>query len=228
LHELTGVPARGAAAAAPRAFDYLNPDLPRGLSRVAMPVVEATAAALEGYGRIVDDRARCEIEIVRWPAQGRRSVDADTGDQGGTTEGVFVSEWQGDVLFGRNAAVGGEYILAYATEPELADRTHQRDPARILLWHANYHPDGGQLFFPLDAAPFAVPLALPGDDVKPQDFVCFRFDGGRGLYIHPNVWHEGAFALRGTQRFFDKQGAVHARVSVDFAREFACLLEAQP
>ena len=46
-----------------------------------------------------------------------------------------------------------------------------------------------------------------------------------GLYIHPNIWHEGVFGARGTQRFFDKQGAVHARVSVDFAREFGCLLE---
>jgi hypothetical protein len=27
------------------------------------------------------------------------------------------------------------------------------------------------------------------------------------------------------QRFFDKQEAVHARVSVDFPREFRCLLE---
>ena len=82
------------------------------------------------------------------------------------------------------------------------------------------------MFFPLDARPFLVPLALPGDDIEPTDFVCFRFDGSRGLYIHPNIWHEGVFATRGTQRFFDKQGAVHARVSVDFAREFGCLLEA--
>ena len=71
-----------------------------------------------------------------------------------------------------------------------------------------------------------MPLALPGDDVRPEQFVCFRFDGTRGLYIHPDVWHEGVFARRGTQRFFDQQGAVHARVSVDFAREFGCLLEA--
>ena len=78
------------------------------------------------------------------------------------------------MLFGRNEAVGGEYILAYATEPTAADRSHRRDPERILLWHANYHPDGGQLFFPLDRAPFLVPLALPGDDVKPQDFVCCK------------------------------------------------------
>jgi hypothetical protein len=208
-------------------FDYLNPDLPPNLARVRMPVLEATAAALDGYGRLVDDPRTCAVEIVRWPAQGWRPVDEDTGDEAGTTEGVFVSDWQGDVLFGRNEAVDGHYILAYAAEPGGADRAHRRAPKRILLWHANYHPDGGQLFFPLAPAPFVVPLAPPGDDVKPEDFTCFRFDGSKGLYIHPGVWHEGAFGVSGTQRFFDKQGAVHARVSVDFAREFGCLLEAE-
>jgi hypothetical protein len=207
-------------------FDYLRPELPAGLARVPMPIVPASAASLRDYGHLVDDPRSCPVEIVRWPAAGTRPVDEDTGDQGGTTEGVFVAEWQGDVLFGRNEAVGGHYILAYAVDPAVADRTHRRDPLRMLLWHANYHPDGGQLFFPLDAAPFMVPLALPGDDVRPEDFVCFRFDGHQGLYIHPNVWHEGVFSLRGSQRFFDKQGAVHARVSVDFAREFGCLIEA--
>jgi hypothetical protein len=208
-------------------FDYLDPALPADLVRVKMPVIDATPNTLSRYGRLVDDAATCRIEIVRWPAAGWRPVDEDTGDQGGITEGIFASEWQGDVLFGRNDAVGGEYILAYANEPTVADRTHRRDPERILLWHANYHPDGGQLFFPLDAQPFVVPLALPGDDVKPEDFICFRFDGRRGLYIHPNIWHEGVFAVRGSQRFLDRQGAVHARVSVDFAREFGCLLEAE-
>jgi hypothetical protein len=215
-----------AEAIAPHAFDYPNPALPAGLRRVTMPVVDAAPETLQGYGELVDDPHRRAIEIVRWPAQGWRPVDPDTGDQGGTVEGVFVSEWRGDVLFGRNDAVGGEYILAYAIEPAAADLAHRRDPQRILLWHANYHPDGGQLFFPLDAGPFVVPLALPGDDVRPESFVCFRFDGGKGLYLHPNVWHEGVFGVSGTQRFFDKQGAVHARVSVDFAREFGCLLEA--
>ena len=113
-------------AAAP--IDYLNPNLPAGLRSVVMPIVEATPAALIGYGYLVDDPEDCRIEIVRWPAQGSRPVDADTGDQGGTTEGVFISAWRG--------------------------------------------------------------------------------------------------ALRGTQRFFDRQGAVHARVSIDFAREFGCLVEA--
>jgi Ethanolamine utilization protein EutJ (predicted chaperonin) len=100
-------------------FDYLNPDLPADLARVTMPVVDATAATLEGYGYLVDDPAKCKIEIVRWPAQGTRAVDLDTGDQGGTTTGTFVSEWKGDVLYGRNEAVGGHYILAYGDEPAL-------------------------------------------------------------------------------------------------------------
>jgi len=206
--------------------DYLNPALADGLRRVRMPIVDATDDLLRGYGRLVADRSACKVEIVRWPARGWRRVDEDSGDEGGTTQGVFVSEWHGDVLYGRNEAVGGHYVLAYADEPSRADESHRRDPARMLLWHCNYHPDGGQLFFPLDAATFYVPLALPGDDVTPERFVCFRFDGSQGLYIHPDVWHEGVFARRGTQRFYDEQGAVHARVSVDFAREFGCLLEA--
>ena len=210
----------------PEPINYLKPDLPAGLRVLTMPVVNATPEALRGYGLLVDDRDQCMVEIVRWPSTGWRPVDEGTGDEGGTTEGVFVSEWQGDILYGHNDAVGGHYILAYAQLPEHADTTHQRDPQRMMLWHANYHPDGGQLFFPLQAKPFMVPLALPGDDITPEQFVCFRFDGRQGLYVHPNIWHEGVFGLSGTQRFFDKQGAVHARVSVDFAREFGCLLAA--
>jgi Ureidoglycolate lyase len=207
-------------------IDYMNPNLPPGLKRVTMPVVNATPQALQGYGRLVDDPAQCRIEIVRWPAQGTRPIDPDSGDQGGTTEGIFVSEWRGDILYGRNEAVDGRYILGYAQLPEDARTEHAQAPRRVMLWHANYHPDGGQLFFPLDRRPFYVPLALPGDDLTPERFVCFRCEGRQGLYIHPNIWHEGVFALSGTQRFFDQQGKVHARVSVDFAREFGCLLEA--
>ncbi|MFO1281953.1 MAG: ureidoglycolate lyase [Burkholderiales bacterium] len=205
--------------------DYLHPDVPRGLERVTIPLVEATDRLLDGYGHLVDDPASVDVAITRWPAGGWRPVDEDSGDEGGTTEGVFRSEWRGDVLYGRNDAVGGHYILAYGEEPADAREDHDRPPRRMLLWHANYHPDGGQLFFPLDRKPFVVPLALPGDDVKPADFVAFRFDGSRGLYIHADVWHEGVFTMSGGQRFFDKQGAVHARVSVDFPREFGCLVE---
>jgi hypothetical protein len=206
--------------------NYLNPAIPADLERVAMPLADASDEALRGYGRLLDGADDVAIAITRWPAAGWRPVDEDSGDEGGTREGIFHCEWKGDVLYGRNDAVSGHYVLGYGVEPQAAREDHDRAPGTLLLWHANYHPDGGQLFFPLDNKPFLVPLALPGDDVRPENFVCFRFAGNRGLYIHANVWHEGVFALRGSQRFLDKQGAVHARVSVDFPREFGCLLEA--
>lgn len=209
-----------------KAPDYLNPGIERGLKQVLAPTVIATDDTLKGYGYLVhDDPEGHEIEIVRWPAQGWRPVDPDCGDEGGTTEGIFVSEWKGDVLYGSNEAVGGHYILGYAKEPNDAVEDHNNPPQSVSLWHCNYHPDGGQLFFPQQNEPFVVPLALPGDDVIPESFVCFWFDGSAGLCIHPNIWHEGVFATSGKQRFYDKQGAVHARVSVDFPREFDALLK---
>ena len=89
-------------------FDYLNPALPAGLARVAMPVVDARDAVLAGYGRLVDAPDACAVEIVRWPAQGWRPVDDDSGDEGGTTEGIFACQWVGDVLKAQNHAVGGD------------------------------------------------------------------------------------------------------------------------
>jgi len=209
----------------PTAPDYMNPNLPKGLSRVKIPVIKATPESVKGYGWLVDDPDKCQLEITRWPPQGWRPVDIDSGDEGGTTEGIFTSEWKGDILYGKNEAVGGAYILGYNTDPQSATDQHEAEPHRIFLWHANYHPDGGQLFYPIDKRPYLVPVAMPGDDIAPENFVCFLCDGNQGLYIHANIWHEGVFAISGKQRFLDRQGAVHARVSVDFAREFQCLLE---
>ncbi len=205
--------------------DYLNPDLPAGLKHIAIPIIKATPESVKRYGNLVDDPATFSIEITRWPAKGWRPVDTDSGDEGGTKEGIFLSEWKGDILYGSNEAVGGHYILGYGKSPETASENGNQTPQRILLWHANYHPDGGQLFFPLDNVPYLVPVALPGDDIQPENFICFLCPGDKGLYIHADVWHEGVFAMSGSQRFLDRQGAVHARVSVDFAREFGCLLE---
>lgn len=188
-------------------------------------LVVATDENLEGYGRLVDAPESCEIEIVRWPAQGWRPVDSDTGDQGGTTEGIFDFFWQSSTLHAHNNSVVNQnkYVLGWSCEPRYAsDEQPSSGRDKVLLWHANYHPDGGQLFFPLDKGPFISPLALPGDDVKPGDFTAFWFEGTRGLYINPGVWHEAVFPINDKHRFFDKQGKVHARISVDFCKEFGC------
>ena len=166
-----------------------------------------------------------EIEIVTWPVSGWRQCDPGTGNEGGVTEGTFAFWWRGEVLYGRNTAVDDEYLLGWSKPPDQASETTDTpDRSRILLWHANYHPDGGQMFFPLDGGAFVAPLAIAGDDVKPEDFKAFWFDGTAGLYIHPNIWHEAVFPTTGDARFRDKQGKVHARIGADLAKEFGVYL----
>jgi hypothetical protein len=190
---------------------------------VEAPLVDATPENLEGYGRLVEDFEACKIEIVRWPAQGWRPVDLNSGDQGGTTEGNFEFWWRDGALEATNEAVGDSYVFGWSRFPEDPPMPG-RPRERALVWRANYHPDGGQLFFPQGDGPFVVPLALPGDDVMPENFVAFWCDGTRGVYIHPNIWHAAVVPLADHARFLDRQGKVHARVSVDFPKEFGCYL----
>jgi ureidoglycolate lyase len=206
------------------ADEYLAPDVPGKLPWHAVPVKRATAESLKGYGKLVDDRRNYPVEIVTWPVAGWRQCDPGTGNEGGTTHGQFDFWWEGDVLYGKNQAVGSQYLLGWSRNPGAAQSSVNPDRSRVLLWHANYHPDGGQLFFPLNGEAFVCPLALPGDDVKPEDFVAFYVDGGNGLYIHPNVWHEAVFPLAARASFYDEQGKVHARVSCNIAAEFGVFL----
>ena len=199
------------------------------ISKTEIPLIEATNKSLEGYGCLVDNFDKCEIEIVTWPKQGWRSIEEGTGNEGGTTEGPFETWWEKNILYGKNNAVEhnneydkeGKYLLGYSSVPEDSkNKLIIQDPKQIYIWHVNYHPDGGQLFFPEDNKPFISPLALPGDDIQLSHFKAFYFQGSQGLYIHPNIWHEGVFPTKGRATFKGKQGKVHARVSIDLLQEF--------
>ncbi|MFO0888839.1 MAG: hypothetical protein U0790_06785 [Isosphaeraceae bacterium] len=210
-------------------IDYLNPSVPPSLPWHEVPLVRATAVSLAGYGLLVDDPENHPVEIVTWPSLGWRPVDPGTGNEGGTVSGHFDVWWDGEVLFARNEAVNDQYLIGWSRNPGEVDApgsgpSTAPDRSRVLLWHANYHPDGGQLFYPDDGGPFVAPLALPGDDVTPGDFAAFYIEPGKGLYIHPGVWHEAVFPLSGRARFFDRQGRVHARNSCNFAEEFGVFL----
>jgi len=190
-----------------------------------VPLLRATEESVKGYGCLVDDPDTFEIEIAQWPRQGWRPIDDGTGDEAGWVEGDFTGEWKGDVLFGSNAAVNGHYVLGWSADPQSASETTQTGPRdQVLLWHMNYHPDGGQLFWPKEKKPFIVPVALPGDNLTPDKVVAFWCDGSTGLYIHPGVWHEGIFPVEDKQSFLDRQGRVHARVSADIGQEFGVYL----
>jgi ureidoglycolate lyase len=189
------------------------------------PLFEATSSSLEGFGRLIDDPGAFRVEITPWPAQGWRPIDPGTGDQGGVVEGLFEVGWRGETLVGRNHAVGAAYHFGWSRLPDDQEGNQSADRERALVWRANYHPDGGQLVWPATkGAAFFATLAPPGDDVRPESFVSFRVDGTRGLYIPPGAWH-GPFVPEADQILLhDRQGRVHARVSVDFAREFGCYL----
>ena len=202
-------------------------------NKIEIPLIEATNQNLKGYGYLVNDFDQCEIEIVTWPKQGWRNIEEGTGNEGGTTEGPFETWWEESILYGRNNAVehkgeydkDGRYLLGYSSDPDdSSNKFTSEDPKQIYIWHVNYHPDGGQLFFPKDNKPFISPLALPGDDIQPDNFKAFYFDGSQGLYIHPNIWHEGVFPTKGRATFKGKQGKVHARVSIDLLKEFKSYL----
>ena len=72
----------------------------------------------------------------------------------------------------------------------------------------------------MSGAAFVALLAKPGDDVKPEDFVAFHFDGRHGVHIDPGVWHQPVFPVGERATFDDRQGKVHACVAVDFVSEF--------
>ena len=95
-----------------------------------------------------------------------------------------------------------------------ANKTH------IYIRELNYHPDGGQVFHPQKQTPFVAVLALPGDDIKPEDVVAFYFDGTCGMQIKKEIWHTGVVPLVEEADFDGKQGKVHGCVNFDSCLEY--------
>lgn len=191
-----------------------------------VPIVRATAETVKGYARIVEDFDAAEVEIVTWPAPGWRPVVHGTGNEGGITQDVFEMEWKGDVLHATNYAVGRSYITGWASDPATANEEHSTQPRTFLYTHeANYHPDGGQVFFSRNNEPFVALLALPGDDITPDSFTAFYCDGSFGIHLNPGVWHQPVFPVNNRVTFDDKQGKVHACIACNFIEEFGCYLK---
>lgn len=189
-----------------------------------VPLVHATAENFAPYGRFVFDFAAEPVEIVTWPQPGWRPVQPGTGNEGGVTAGEFHFQWREGALYAQNHAVNGDYIVAFADPTAAVAAKAFSTLAHAFVREANYHPDGGQVFFPTDACPYLALLALPGDDVQPHDFTAFYCDGSFGIQIWPNIWHQPILPLREQAVFWDKQGKVHACIAVDFVQEFELYL----
>ena len=191
-----------------------------------VPLVVATAETLRGFGHIVPDFASGRVTIVTWPQPGWRPVVTGTGNEGGIVEDRFEMVRRGEIQHAVNHAVGRSYITGWFTDPATASESRApTDTSRIFTHEANYHPDGGQIFSPREAAAYVALLAKPGDDITPDDFVAFYCDGSFGLHIDPGVWHQPLFPTGERASFDDKQGRVHCCIAVNFVSEFGCYLE---
>jgi len=51
------------------------------------------------------------------------------------------------------------------------------------------HPLGSQAFWPLDAEPFLILVAPPGEDICADDLILFHTNGYQGVNFFRNTWH---------------------------------------
>ncbi len=208
--------------------DVRFPSIAKGEAKVhRVPLVEATAESLRGFGEVVPDFASAKVIMTPWPLQGWRPMSPGVnGNEAGETAGAFSMWAEGGVLFGRNEAVKRAYIIGWFDDPATAAQDRE-PPARdkLYIYQANYHPDGGQIWCPRDATPFVAVLAKAGDDIRPESFVAFRCDGSFGIQILPGVWHQPAAPVGPRMTIDNKQGKVHACVDFDSLVEFGTYLE---
>ena len=188
-----------------------------------VPVVRATTENFHRFGRFVFDFHKEQVIITPWPGR-KRPVQEPSGCGGGVVVGDFDLHWQGKELKldwkieeakANNYGVRGNYTVGVLAEDL---------PNTFLVREAGYHPDGGQVTMPTDGRSFIALMAPPGDDLTPEHFVAFFFDGSFGFQMFPGVWHQPPIPLATKQYYFNKQGAIHACVQVDTVDEFGCWL----
>jgi ureidoglycolate lyase len=221
--------------------NYLNRIIPPDVKVKNIPLVKATNESLKDMGYLItspDDVTvqNGKFDIVPWPTKGWRALDPNTGNEAGTTEGSMDIYWEEDRLYGKNHAIATDsnhYLLGFGnlpTQPASLSKSNIREPSEpssVFIWYSDYHPDGGQLFFPTNGKPFISNLApAVGDDITPDHFTAFYVSEGYGLYIYPGVWHNAVYIhpSHSPISLFGRQGRIHARISVDWVKEFNTLL----
>jgi len=148
-------------------------------------------------------------------------------------EGEFVVHWDEDILICTNCTVSAVDSLG------IPSGRLSTEPSRhfVLARLANSHPDGGQVFFPPPGGRPFVMLMAPadvGDDVRPEHFRAFHFDGRQGFQIAPGTWHNppyfrppptAASVDESRMVFRNKQSSVFACVWADTFHEFGVFLK---
>lgn len=197
-----------------------------GIRLLDVPLIVADKDSFADFGRLVYQYKEEQVWIETWPKPNWRPVETGTGNEGGIAEGKFQFKRTGDLMISQNHAVNGHYITGWFSDPATAKvDDEQLNDDYIIVREANYHPDSGQVFYPIYNDPYIALLALSGDDIQPENFVAFYCDGSFGIQISPNIWHQPIFPIKQPASFMGKQGKVHACVACDFVTEFNCYLK---
>ncbi|CAF3952907.1 unnamed protein product [Rotaria sp. Silwood2] len=142
--------------------NYLSPIIPPDVKVKDIRLVKATNESLKDIGYLItspDDVTvqNGKFDIVPWPTKGWRALDPNTGNEAGTTEGSMEIYWEEDRLYGKNHAIATDsnhYLLGYGNFPSQSasisnsNISEPSDISSVFIWSSDYHPDGGQLFFP--------------------------------------------------------------------------------
>ena len=150
--------------------------------------------------------------------------------------GKFDVKWDDDILICSNYSVTPNAADALGIPSGCVSSESSRN--FVLARLATKHPDGGQVFFPPPGCgPFVMLLApaAVGDDVRPEHFTAFYFDGLSGFQIAPGTWHNPPYfkppspgsvgSDKGRLTFRNKQSSVFACVWVDTIKEFGVILK---
>jgi len=147
-------------------------------------------------------------------------------------DGDFVVKWEQDIIVCTNCAVNAVDSIGIPSGRLSSESSRNFILARL----ANSHPDGGQVFFPPPGKRPFVMLMAPADvcdDVRPEHFKAFYFDGDQGFQIAPGTWHNPPYfkpppvdsSEQSHMKYRNKQSSVFACVWLDTLKEFGVLLK---
>ena len=204
-------------------IDYLKPDIPAGLKILDVPLVRATAqlarratarsCAIPTRTASRSCRGRCRLAQAR--CRHRHRGRHDRGHL------RLRMAWQRAFWPQRS----GGWTLCHRLSRAARDRAPRRDARRwpravvALQLPSRWRP---ALLAARRPAVRRAGRRCRATTSKPEDFVAFWSDGSFGIYIHPDIWHEGVFPVTPTGRFFDKQGKVHAASAAISPASSAC------
>lgn len=203
-------------------YSIFKDSIPKNTKIVNVKLIKATEESINEYGRFVENFDNEEVINCIWPKNDGRKIDINTGNQALPTQGIFYFYNEDNYKKSINSSVpNGDYITGVLPKNEIKSRD-----LYFYTREANYHPCGGQVVFPENkGSKFILLLSKAGDNITPNDFVSFLFDGTKGFQIYPNIWHQPLYQLDEKATFLNKQCSVHACVSVDTFSEFNTLLK---